>query len=99
MRAAGLSLPHAGLWLAALGAALQLAGLSWDVLTHRLDVGPAGHEDVLTLANPSHALFVGGLALTVAGIATELAVWRRQTESGAPSRRAAAVVAGGLLLI
>src|SRR5262249_42046413 len=56
-----------------LGIAAQLAGMSLDAWLHANDPALAAHEGVFTLANPAHALIVGGLALGTLGVALGLA--------------------------
>ena len=56
------------MWLACVGAALQLIGLSWDAVVHWLDPTLTERESVFTLINPGHLLTFGGLGLTVAGL-------------------------------
>ncbi|MCI0346743.1 MAG: hypothetical protein L0221_15075 [Chloroflexi bacterium] len=55
------------------GMASTLAGLAWDATMHARDPGLAAHEGVLTLSNPSHSIFVGGLVITTVGLAGALA--------------------------
>jgi hypothetical protein len=92
-----------GLGLASLGTALQLAGLSWDALLHHFDPGLAAREEVVSLANPSHLLLVGGLGLTALGVVLVLLAlgWPRRANGHrgrAPLAAAAALLAlsGGL---
>ena len=61
-----------GLWVAYSGVACQLAGLTGDAVVHSLDRNLAATEGVFTLGNPSHALIMVGLALTVAGLVSAL---------------------------
>jgi len=51
------------------GLALQLVGVVWDALLHRLDSTLAARESVFSLANPGHLLIVLGMGLAVAGVA------------------------------
>lgn len=100
LEAKTMRLPIRWLWTAAAGLAATLIGLAWDAVMHTRDHELASHEGVFTLSNPSHALFVAGLAVTALGVAAALG-----TMLGRPKRlrlpTAAAVVvvvlvAGGL---
>lgn len=71
-----------GLWLAFVGVALELVGLSWDAQLHRFNPDLAQTEGVFTLSNPSHALFMLGVGLTVAGVLLELLLLARARPSG-----------------
>src|SRR5262245_31870282 len=55
--------------LAAVGVMLQLIGMSWDAFMHAADPGLAARAGIFTLSNPSHALVVGGLAMTLSAVA------------------------------
>src|SRR5438552_4074638 len=57
-----------GIWVAGTGAAMQLVGLSWDAVLHKLDPTLAEREGVFSITNPSHLMIVAGLGLTVVGI-------------------------------
>ena len=83
-----------GLWLASLGVALQLIGLSWDSLQHHLDPGLATREDVFSLTNPSHLMVVGGLGLTVSGLVWLLVRTGLRSRKG---RQPARILAGTVL--
>src|SRR5438552_760903 len=56
-----------------LGVAAQLAGMSLDAWLHANNPALAAHEGVFTLANPAHAMIVGGLALGTLGVTLGLA--------------------------
>jgi hypothetical protein len=60
-------------FLTFLGVAAQLAGMSLDAWLHANNPALAAHEGVFTLANPAHALIVGGLALGTLGVSLGLA--------------------------
>ena len=49
-----------GLWLASVGAGLQLVGLSWDAVQHHLDPDLAAREGAFSSANPSHLMVAAG---------------------------------------
>ena len=51
------------------GLILEVAGLTLDLALHAADPELAGHEGPLSLSNPAHALFAGGLMLTLTGVA------------------------------
>ena len=87
-----------GLWIATIGAGLQMVGLAWDAVMHALDPTLVEREDVFTIANPSHLLVMVGLAMTVAGLATLLVTtgWRRAPHN---RRRIARLVGGATLLL
>jgi hypothetical protein len=61
-----------GWWATFAGVSLQLIGLSWDAILHRLNPDLAAREGVFTLANPSHLLTVAGLGLVTVGVLWEL---------------------------
>lgn len=63
---------RSGLWITYGGVVAQLVGLCWDALLHSRDPDLAATEGVFTLGNPSHALVMFGLALTVAGLVSAL---------------------------
>ncbi len=88
---------RSGLWTAYGGVASQLVGLSWDAVLHSLDPDLAATEGVFTLGNPSHALIMVGLALTVAGLVSALLAGVR----GAPLGSGAAMkpVVGSMSLL
>jgi len=75
------------------GAVLQLVGLGWDAVLHRLDPELAAREGVFTLTNPGHLLFAGGLALVVVGLGLMLLTAGR---AGRSVRLAGAGVLGAL---
>jgi hypothetical protein len=54
--------------LGAAGVVALLAGLGVDTALHARDPDLAANEGVLTLTNPGHALFLGGVVLAVAGL-------------------------------
>ena len=86
-------------WLVLTGNVALLLGLAWDAALHTLDPGLAARESIVTLANPSHALFAVGLGLVTLG--TLLFVFGRMTRPGLSRTRRAALslpVAGLLLL-
>jgi hypothetical protein len=62
----------ASLVAAATGMLATLVGLGWDAALHAHDPHLAEREGPLSLANPSHALFAGGLAVASAGIVAAL---------------------------
>src|SRR5215212_2256248 len=64
-----------GLWLAGVGAAVQLAGFSWDAALHERDSRLAEREAFFSIANPGHALAALGLALTLCGVLWALYAW------------------------
>jgi hypothetical protein len=87
-----------------LGLVAQLCGLLVDAILHAADPALAGHEPLFTLGNPSHALFLGGVALACAGVALGLlralpdrrghpAPYRTALRSAAPAGLLLALVA------
>jgi hypothetical protein len=88
-----------GLWLAALGTALQLIGLSWDALLHHFDPTLAEREDVVSLTNPSHLLLVAGMGMTAAGLVVLLLDVSRGARTASSFARTLAGGALGLLLL
>ncbi|MGI8422949.1 MAG: hypothetical protein ACR2NO_02330 [Chloroflexota bacterium] len=88
------------LWAAAaLGVALHVAGLTWDVYLHTEDPTLAAREGVFTLSNPGHALIIVGLALTAAAVLAVLVTWLHEARVGGPGRAAAIARLGVLPLM
>lgn len=74
---------YRALWsAAALGVALHLAGLGWDAYMHARDSSLAAREGIFTLSNPSHALIIGGLALTTASLLGMGFAWAQERRLG-----------------
>src|SRR3712207_2901165 len=86
-------LSRRGLWAAGAGSACQLAGFSWDAVLHKLDPELAARESVFSIANPSHALVVVGLGLTVLGVAWALYFWGAERLRALPGSTGQAVAA------
>jgi hypothetical protein len=86
-----------GLWVAYGGVACQLTGLTWDAVLHSLNPALAASEGVFTLVNPSHALIIVGLALTVAGLVSALLADVPGLRGA--SKRAMAPLAGSVALL
>jgi hypothetical protein len=64
------------LWAAATtGLAIHLAGLGWDVYRHSSDSSLAEREDVLSLANPSHAMIIAGMAIVAVALLGMAVIW------------------------
>jgi len=63
------------LWVAGVGAAVQLAGFAWDAVLHERDPRLAEREAFISIANPGHALVALGLALTLCGVVWALYAW------------------------
>jgi hypothetical protein len=73
------------LWAAAcIGVGLHLAGLGWDAYMHAKDSTLAEREGVFTLANPSHALILAGLALTSGSLLGIAFAWAQDRRLGGP---------------
>ncbi len=71
------------LWSGAfVGLAMHLTGLGWDVYRHSRDVTLAQREDVLSLANPSHLLIVGGTAVMAACLLGLAVAWMNERRFG-----------------
>lgn len=82
------------------GAVCQLAGLSVDALLHARDSSLAEREGVLSLTNPGHLLFAGGLTLVVLGASALLLVQRSGgSPRGARARLVAAIPSAFVLLL
>lgn len=64
----GRRLAHSGPWLAVTGTFLLVGGLIWDVTIHDADPALASHENVFTIDNPAHVVFLTGIALIVVGM-------------------------------
>lgn len=86
--------PAGWLWTASAGLAATLAGLAWDAAMHARDHELAAQEGVFTLSNPSHALFVTGLALTALGVSASLAM-----TLGRPRRLRVPIAAGAFAVV
>jgi hypothetical protein len=56
------------------GFALQLLGLGWDAIEHRIDPALAAREGVFSLGSLSHLVFAVGLAVSVVGLLGSLVV-------------------------
>lgn len=82
------------------GVIAQLVGLGVDGVLHARDATLADREGVLSLTNPGHLLFAGGLALTVIGSCVLLLgpLWARRRRTVAGTLVAVLPVAGVLLL-
>lgn len=69
---AGTTLPRRVLHfltIAAVGVVVLVGGLVWDVVGHERSADSAHGEDVLTVANPAHVVFLVGLVAVIVGIA------------------------------
>ena len=97
----------AGVAVAGLGAAMQVAGLAVDAVLHAADPSLSAREGVFSLSNVGHALLLAGICLVVFGAALALAGpslyregagrRRRVAQVGAPIALAAALVAATAL--
>ncbi len=81
------------------GVAAQLAGLTADAVLHARDASLAGREGVLSLSNPGHLLFAGGLALTVLGVCALVTSPLYQRRRGTPALAFAFVPAAVMLVL
>jgi hypothetical protein len=88
---------RSGLWITYGGVLSQLVGLCWDALLHSRDPNLAATEGIFTLGNPSHALVMFGLAVTVAGLVSALLADVRGLRLG--SRLALSPVMGSMVLV
>jgi hypothetical protein len=82
------------------GFVLQLVGLGWDAIEHRVDPTLVAREGVFTLASPSHLLFAVGLAVSLSGLLGSLVV--RDSGVWWPAwmgQRLRAGLAAGLLIL
>lgn len=61
-----------GLYVAAAGGVLELAGLMWDAMRHARDAGLAAREELFALTDPSHALLLLGIGAVAVGLSIEL---------------------------
>lgn len=78
------------------GLALHLTGLGWDVYRHSRDAALAQHEDVFSLANPSHLMIVGGTALMAAALLGIAVAWMQERRIGGDGAGGALLRAAGL---
>lgn len=90
--------PRSGLIVAALGGIVELVGLGWDALLHAQDPGLAAREDLFTFGSAAHLALLGGIGLTVVGLAWELWFGHVAGPSEKQARTALAVLIVTLLV-
>jgi len=92
---------RSGAWISVLGTFLLVGGLIWDVAGHESDPGLASHENVFTVDNPAHLVFLSGIALVVIGmflfVLDRLGEQRRTRQDHRPLAVAAVAVALALV--
>ena len=85
--------------MAIAGVIALLAGLSWDALAHASDPHLADDEHLFTLANPAHAILLGGIALVVVGVVGALDASLRASETRWSSSRRRRATSGGAAVL
>lgn len=71
------------LWATACsGLAVHFVGLGWDAYRHSADSTLAQRADVLSLANPSHLMIIGGIAIVAASLLGMAAIWMNDHRFG-----------------